>query len=306
MKMREKLGGKMKKMKLLIITLAFLLTLSSIGSAAVIKNTKQTKEPDKVNPEDVEYYAVLIGVAEFKYIETLPEDKLDDDAIAMHNLLRNSKNWKEENTLLLTNENATKEAIQDSIVNWLDEREDENDVVLYYFSGHSLKMPLKYRKHGHTFSFPYNISDFKFSEDKITDIELDSWLDELESNNICLILDTCYSGRMRSLIQKNRVILTAGGKHFFCGVDESDALGYGIFTFFVMQALKGIGDFNKDGWVTAEECFRYAKLPTIHSSIWRQFPFIQEWNNQTIIWFFQVPTMYDRYRGSFKLIEYQL
>jgi len=297
------------KLKTVIIlaTLIILLTssLSTIVPASSITKNKDTLESLDINSsDDVEYYAVLIGISEFKYIETLPEDKLDDNAIAMHELLIKSNNWNEENTLLLTNENATKEAIQISIVDWLDEREDENDVVLYYFSSHSLKMPLKYRKYGHTYSFPYNISNFSFSEDKITDIELDSWLDELESNNICLIMDTCYSGKMKSLIQKNRVILTAGGKHFFCGVDESDALGFGIFTFFIMQGLKGIGDFNKDGWVTAEECFRYAKIPTIHSSIWRQFPFIQEWNNQTIIWFFQVPTMYDRYPGSFKLIEY--
>jgi len=109
---------------------------------------------------------------------------------------------------------------------------------------------------------------------------------------------------MKSLIQKNRIILAAGGKHFFCGVDESDALGFGIFTFFIMQGLKGIADINNDGWVSAEECFRYAKIPTIISSIWQQFPFIQEWNNRTIIWFFQIPIMYDSYLGSYKLIEY--
>jgi hypothetical protein len=294
------------KMCFLTVIVAFLVLISSVSISygVSIKNTSSIEKIDKANHEDVEYYAVLIGVAEFEYNETLPEDKLDDDAIAMHELLINSKNWREENTLLLINENATKESIQSSIVDWLDEREDENDVVLYYFSGHSLKIPLKYRRYGHTYSFPYDISDYKFSEDKITDIELDSWLDELESKNICLILDTCYSGKMKSLIQKNRVILTAGGKHFFCGVDESDALGFGIFTFFIMQGLKGIADINNDGWVAAEECFRYAKIPTIISSIWQQFPFIQEWNNRTIIWFFQVPTMYDRYLGGFKLVEY--
>jgi len=291
-------------LKATIVLFLVLILFSNTLSALFINIGAEEKEP--VDVGEVDYYAVFIGIAEFKYIENLPEDKLDDDAIAMHDLLINSKNWKEENTLLLTNENATKEAIQSSIVDWLDEREDENDVVLYYFSGHSLKMPFKNRQFGNTYSFPYNISDFKYSDDKITDIELDSWLDELESKNICLILDTCYSGKMKNLIQKGRVILAAGGKHFFCGVDESDALGYGIFTFFIMQGLKGIGDFNKDGWVTAEECFRYAKIPTVHSSIFRQFPFIQEWNNQTIVWFFQVPCMYDRTFRSMPLVEYSV
>jgi len=298
------------KLKTIIIFAMLLMLLTSSFSittyASSIAKNKDTLESLNIeSSDDPEYYALIIGVERFKGIEPLPEDKIDDGAIDMYNLFINSKNWKEENIKLLLNENATKENIRDSIVTWLDERETENDVVVYYFTGHSLKMPLLNRDKGHAYSFPYNISDFEYSDDKITDNELDSWLDELESNHITLILDTCYSGKMTSLCQKNRVILTAGGKHFFCGVDESDALGNGIFTFFLLQGFKGIADINNDGWVTAEEAYRYARLPTIFSSIWEEFPFIQEWNNQTIIWFFQVPRIYDQYFGGLPVVEYQ-
>jgi len=253
----------------------------------------------------VNYYAVIIGVEKFEGIGPFPEDKLDDGAIDLYNLLISSKNWKEENIKLLLNENATKDNIRDSIVDWLDNKETKNDVVLYYFTGHSSKMPLLKRYLGHTYSFPYDISDFKYSEDKITDFELASWLDELDSKHVTLILDTCYSGKMTSLCKSGRVVLTAGGKHFFCGVDESDALGNGIFSFFLLQGFKGIADINNDGWVSSEEAYRYARFPTIFSSIWQEFPFIQEWNNQTIIWFFQIPRMYDRHLGSLPLVQYQ-
>jgi len=292
-------------LKVLTIFIFILLSSTSINARTILKEETELQCSNTING-DVEYYAVLIGISEFEDIDTLPEDKLDDDAIIMHETLINSKNWKEENILLLTNEEGTKEAIRNSIIEWLDSREDENDVVLYYFSGHSIKMPLKNKKFGNTYSFPYDISDTNFSEDKITDKELDSWIDELESDNICLIFDSCYSGKMRHLVQKGRIILAAGGKHFFCGVDESDALGYGIFTFFVMQGLKGVADLNKDGWITAEECFRYARIPTIISSFYVQFPFLQEWNGQTIFWTFQVPTMYDRYLGNFPILEYKI
>jgi len=271
----------------------------------IIKEGINNASSGDTSDDEPDYYAVVIGVEKFIEIDDLPEDKLDDGAIDIYNLLIKSKNWEKENIKLLLNENATKDSIRDSIVNWLDERETENDVVVYYFSGHSLKMPLSKRYKGHAYSCPYDITDFQYSEDKITDIELDSWLDELDSKHVTLILDTCYSGKMTSLCQKNRVILTAGGKHFFCGVDESDALGNGIFTFFLLQGFNGIADINNDGWVSAEEAYRYARLPTIISSIWEEFPFIQEWNNKTILWFFQIPRMYDRYPGSIQLVQYQ-
>ena len=298
---------KFKKviLKIEVVFVIALFCFSSVNAKKINRDTHDINIEEKDMPQNGKYYALIIGIERFMGIEDLPEDKLDDGAISIYNLFVNSKNWKEENIKILLNENATKENIKDSIVNWLDERETENDFVVYYFAGHSLKMPILKRNLGHTYSFPYNITDFEYSEDKITDDELASWLDELESNHQTLILDTCYSGKMISLRQKNRVMLTAGGKHFFCGVDESDTLGSNIFTFFLLQGFKGLADINNDGWVTSEEAFRYAKIPTIISSIWQQFPFIQEWNNKTIIWFFQVPTMYDQYLGSMKLVEYQ-
>lgn len=296
----------MKLKHIAIFATMLILLASSLSSTIPASSIVQDqKDSNMASTDEPEYYALIVGVEIFEGFDPLPEDKIDDGAIDMYNLLVNSKNWKEENIKLILNENATKEDIHDSIVTWLDDKETENDIVLYYFTGHSIKMPLSERDKGHACSFPYDISDYKYSEDKITDNELDSWLDELESNHMTIILDTCYSGKMTSLIQKNRVILTAGGKRFFCGVDESDALGNGIFTFFLLQGFKGIADINNDGWVTSEEAYRYARLPTIFSSIWQEFPFIQEWNNQTIIWFFQVPRLYDKYAGGLPLVEYR-
>jgi hypothetical protein len=275
-----------------------------IGLLFIILSMIPFVESDR-SIEKVNYYAVLIGVERFKGIDTLPEDKIDEGAIDFYNLLLSSKNWDSDNIKLLLNENATKADIQDILVNWLDDKETENDVVLYYFTGHSLKMPRSLKHLGNTYSFPYDIYDFNYSDDKITDVELARWIGELDSKHICIILDTCYSGKMMELCEKNRVLLAAGGKHFFCGVDESDALENGIFSFFLLQGFKGIADINNDGWVSAEESYRYARIPTILTSIWEEFPFIQEWNNQTILWFFQIPQMYDNYQGMLPLIQYQ-
>jgi hypothetical protein len=297
---------KVKKIEILAITLVVLLSLSSIGSAATIKNTKQIKEPDKANPEDVEYYALIIGVEVFAGGNMYPEeDKIDDDAVNMYNLLLNSSNWKEENIKLMLNEQAHKDEIRDAIVGWLDEKEDENDVVLIYYTSHGWKTRLRNRKYGNAAIFTYNVTENRSLEQTLTDKEFDAYLDELESQHIAIILGSCYSGRMLALRQKGRILLAAGGKYFFCGVDEDDTLGGGIFSYFVQQGLKGVADLNNDGWVTAEEVFLYAKKPTIHFSIFKQFPFVITWMNRTMIWFFQVPRMYDRHPGGLKLYQYR-
>jgi len=298
---------KLKRMLTVFLTLVLFLgsTLSVTDSASsVVKNQTNVTNSDSAQPEDVEYYALIVGVERFAGLD-LPEHCIDDEAIAMHDLLLNSSNWKEENIKILLNENATKDKIHDAIVNWLGEKEDENDVVLIYYVDHGWKIPLKQRRYGHAAVFTYNVTAEGRLEDKITDKEFDSWMDTLDSKNIVIILDTCYSGRMFALRQNGRVLLAAGGKHFFCGVDEDDILGNGIFGYFLMQGFKGVADLNNDGWISAEEVFRYAKLPTIHFSIWKEFPFIIKWKNQTIIWFFQIPRMYDRHFGDIKLVQYQ-
>jgi hypothetical protein len=304
----------MKLGRILVIFLTLVLFFSSTLSVAdsassVVKNQNNATGPDPAQPEDVEYYAVIVGVERFvdpKLNETVFEDdKIDDEAIAIRELLLASENWKNENIKIMLNENATKDKIQDAIVNWLGEKEDQNDVVLIYYADHGWKIPLRQRRYGHAAVFTYNVTSEARLEDKITDKEFDSWVDTLDSKNIAIIIDTCYSGKMLSLRQQGRTILTAGGKYFFCGVDEDDTLGTGIFGYFIIQGFKGIADLNNDGWVSAEEVFRYAKMPTIHFSIWKQFPFIIKAHNQTMIWFFQIPRMYDRHFGDIKLVQYQ-
>ena len=278
---------------------------TTLSEQTIIINHGSNDKSELVSQEDVEYYALIIGVETFVAGNLYPvENKIDDGAIAMYDLLLNCTNWKKENIKIILNENATKDKIQEAIVGWLAEREDENDVVLIFHSGHGWKIPIRYRRYGHAALFTYNETEEHNLEDRITDKEFDTWVDELESKHITIILDTCYSGKMFALRQRGRVLLAAGGKYFFCGVDEDDTLGSGIFSYFLRQGFEGVADINNDGWVTAEEAFRYARRPTIHFSIWKQFPFVYEWMNQTLIWFFQIPWMYDRHLGSIPLIQY--
>ena len=279
----------MSKIICLGMVLVFLLAGMGVSSE---------EQPTNTSPiEDVDYYAVIVGVETFEDLEYDEVVCIDEDAQSIYDKLVTC-NWEEENIKILLNENATKENIHDAITGWLDDKENESDIVLFYYSGHGWKMPLGNLKNGHAYLFSYNNSDPRFDEGDISDVELDSYFDELESKNIVVVLDHCYAGRMRSLKQSGREILTAGGKYLFCPVDEDISIGHGIFTYYLLQGFDGVADLNDDGWITAREAFRYARFPTFYHSFWKQFPFITTGVGP------QLPFIYDYHFGSIPLINY--
>ena len=288
------------KKNLIFVIAVFMMGLSVISVAGIGTETNE-KVNSQIICDGVEYYALLIAVERFGGMNlTEYAHYIDDDAVSMYNMLLSGGNWESSHIKLLLNENATKESIRNNITQWLDNREDQDDVVLIYFCGHGWRIPFYKRAEGHAHIVPYDASDWHYSNEVITDKELDSWLDELESNKTVVILDSCYSGRMLSLRQEGRVILTAGGKYLLCPVDESEELKHGIFTYFLLQGFNGSADKNNDGWVSDEEAFRYACFSTFRYSFFYQFPFIK----LSGITPPQLPYMYDQYQGEIRLVKY--
>jgi len=250
------------------------------------------------------YYALIIGIEEYAGFETPGQEYLDETAAAFYEKLLNSSNWKKENIKLLLNENATKEKIHDAITGWLDEKENESDIVVIYHAGHGWKPAIKDRLKGNAYVFTYNSSEPGCSSDKITDKEYDSWIDTLDSKHIAIILEHCYSGRMFALRQLGRTFLAAGGKYIFCPCNWSEYLEDQIFGFFFRQGLDGVADINNDGWVTVREAYYYLRVPVVWHSFFYHFPFIWDTPWGKIFVGPQIPYLYDRHIGSIPLIKY--
>jgi outer membrane protein assembly factor BamB len=79
-----------------------------------------------------ESWAIIIGVSDYKYLGNLTY--CDDDANSIYNQL--ASRWGTDHIRLLTNTNATKLAIFNTLNTWLSFHEDSNDTVLFFFSGH--------------------------------------------------------------------------------------------------------------------------------------------------------------------------
>ncbi len=166
------------------------------------------------------YWAVLIGLNNYPGTENdLPFSVTE--ITGFQNTLLGTKNWKQSNIKIITDTNATNASLITAI-QWLDENEDSNDVSIFYFAGHG-----SCNSEGQEY--------IRLFDARITDIELDAQLDNLEGQ-VIVILDSCKSGGfIEELHQKNRIILTA------CSKDELAYQDYnfqnGIFGYFLNISL---------------------------------------------------------------------
>jgi hypothetical protein len=226
-----------------------------------------------------EKYAVVVGIADFLYANDL--DYTDDDARDFRQTLLDYGGFEDDNITMLIDSEATKSAIYSAITDWLDSREDANSLVVIFYSAHGTQSS------GHEYLVAH---DSRYLSECIRDDEFGGWLDNLESQQVVVMVDTCHSGGMiaetlpegcqarcgsfrplgaeetavlpgdgfaKDVDKDGRIVMTA------CAKDElSVEIGYpiyhGLFTYYLLEGLtSSSADTGSNGWVSAEEVFPY-------------------------------------------------
>jgi uncharacterized caspase-like protein len=97
----------------------------------------------------------------------------------------------------------------------------------------------------------------------------------IRSERLVFIADSCYSGAsggrtvnvtgMRANLTdgflervaggRGKVIITASAANEVSV--EKDELGHGVFTYYLLEGLRGKADADRDGLITVEEAYRY-------------------------------------------------
>jgi len=209
-----------KKIICLIIIISLLLNISFLSAENIKSAIKKN--------DSVEYWAITISTK---------GDGWDNLALTLRDILCEN-NWKKENIIVLAGPNATYGNVVDSL-NWLIEKSDANDKVLFHHMGH-----------GGDKAFTLNDNYMLYSD-------LDLYLDNISSDGIIAIFNACYSGNaIQYLAQEGRVILTA--------TDSNNPAHGSIFTEFCSIGLKGFADFkeNNDTFISAEELYTFVKNDT--------------------------------------------
>jgi|GEM_PF-1081726 len=215
-------------------TAAIALIVSLLSSPAILPS-------NPLHAAGTEYYAILVGISDYLYQHDLTYPVVE--TTALYEQLATI--WGTDHVTLITNDSATKSAVQYSIQNWLAPREDSDDVVLFYFDGHGGTDGSNY------YIAPADSSLYTWSND-ISDYELSNWLSGLDSSNVVVILDTCDSGGLvTDLASTSEVIMTSSA--------ASESSWSSMFSHYLVQALDNsvTADNTADYTLTTQEIFTY-------------------------------------------------
>lgn len=231
--------------------------------------------------KDTEYWALVVGVGEYAENPEQNRPYMITEAHDFKDLLLQSTWWSEDHIKILTAKEATRGNILAGL-RWLIKMASSDDIVLVYLSTHGNHLPLDIPPQDEADNEDEMLVSywgFAFNTSFIDDDQINIMLNQLKSNNVCLIVDSCYAGGfndhykiLKSTPEQHRVILM--------GSCEDEVAYSGGFAPYLIDGFRGYADSNGDGIVTAEEAFVYAE-PRSFSP--------------------QTPTIYDGYPGELPL-----
>jgi len=216
------------------------------------------------NSQNVKIWAVVVGVGRYTAMPSLKFT--DDDAYRFYSFLRSIEGGQlpEDQIAILVDEDATRDNILKKMREYF-LKADKNDVVLLYFSGHGLDgcfLP----------------TDFDGYNNKLRHEEIKKIFSESKAKHKLCIADACHSGSLNlnngNLVAKGPAPVslqryyqafedTKGGVALLMSSKseelslEDQGLRQGVFTFYVLQGLKGRADVNNDYLVTIKELYNY-------------------------------------------------
>lgn len=212
---------------------------------------------------EVRIWAVLIGVAQYNHMPVLRYT--DDDAYQLFAFLKSPEGGAlpDNQVQLLIDEDATRKNILDAMRMVL-LRADDNDVVIFYFSGHGLQ--------GCFLPFDYDGLQNKLSHQEVRELLLAS-----RAKHKIVLADACHAGSLQSPALAARTInigqtlqtyyeafdksegglallLSSKGEEYSL---EDGGLRSGVFSHFLIRGLKGEADKDRNRIVTIQELYEF-------------------------------------------------
>ena len=217
-------------------------------------------------------YALVVGISHYgNGIESL--QYANRDAAVFADFLRSKAGGAvpSENIRFLQDSTASSGALYEGLY-WLTKVAKENDLVYIYFSGHGDIDGDLILKNGYLLCYnspPSEYINFALSVSNLN--EYANTLSAGKKANVVLITDACHSDKISSAENRGPLLEGLLGKETekkevrisSCQADELSAEneawggGRGVFSYYLVNGLKGLADKSKDGMVTLEEIKSY-------------------------------------------------
>jgi hypothetical protein len=226
-----------------------------------------------------EVWAVVIGINRYKNLPSLKYAA--NDAREFYRYLTEMNEVPKDHIWLLLDEEATLDKLRSTLGTQLRRQAGKDDTVIIYLAGHGATERDATSPDGdglEKYILPNNADPKDLYASAMPMSEVARIFNRISSERLVFISDTCYSGAsggrtipvlgaranvsgafLDRLSQgKGRVILTASDANEVSV--EKDELKHGVFTYYLLEALRGQGDMDKDGVITFDEVYRYISM----------------------------------------------
>ncbi len=230
-------------------------------------------------------YALVVGLSKYKNSKIPNLNVSDKDAKDFAGFISGQKKlFRNVYVRVLTNEQATRLEIEKEFSNL--RKAGKNDTVIVFLSGHGIDDP---NSPGEYFFLSYD-ADPDYLAASAVQMSRQSFINRLDSKRVLLIADSCQSGgfvgrgtkRLPPSLDKmmgqfkeseGRVLITSSRADEYS--KESPERGNSLFTYYLLDGLKGNADKDGDGIVSLKEMYEYVYAKTKDASNGYQHPQMQ-------------------------------
>ena len=222
-------------------------------------------------------FALVVGIANYQD-ERIPKLKYTHaDAQAFYELLTDPQRsgFSKQNVRLLLDADATHTQIRKSVNQWLYNQVTPDSTVLIFFAGHGGQEQDKCESEPGRQAYyflPWDADPEDLASTSLSQPDFERLLRTLKAQRMVMFLDACHStgvaksgSRDLNIVAapqydrlaegEGRVVIAAAKPEQRSWEDEK--LQHGIFTFHLLEALRGKADTNGDGYVSIQEVATY-------------------------------------------------
>lgn len=236
-------------------------------------------------------WAVVIGIN--RYDKVRPLRYAVNDAKAFYDHLVRFSQIPPENVTLLLDQDATLTRVRSTLGTHLKNKAGKDDMVIIFFAGHGATEKDVMSPDGdglEKYLLPCDADPNDLYATAMPMGEISKIFSRIQAERLVFIADSCYSGAsggrtievsgIRATISeafldriaggKGRVIMTASGANEVSA--EYDQLQQGVFTYYLVDGLKGKADLDRDGAVTVDEVYQYVSEAVPRATNQEQHP----------------------------------